>query len=59
MLAEIFMARLEAAARLQQETNLLSSSPFVRCTPNNQFRFKDRMARPANHLREAGNEGVS
>jgi len=29
MLAEIFMVRLEGAARFQQETALLSSSPFV------------------------------
>ena len=44
MLAEIFMVRLEAAARLQQETALVSSSPFIPFTPNNQFLFKDRAA---------------
>jgi len=37
MLAEIFMVRLEAAARLQQEKVLVSSSPFIPCTPNHQF----------------------
>jgi hypothetical protein len=37
MLAEIFMVRLEAAARLQQETALVSSSPFIPFPPNNQF----------------------
>ena len=47
MLAEIFMARMEAAVRLQQETASLSSSPFIPFTPNNQFLFKDKTARPA------------
>ena len=59
MLAEIFMVRLEAAARLQQETASLSSSPFVPFTSNNQFLFKDRTARPADRPREAGNGEVS
>ena len=59
MLAEIFMVRLEAAAQLQQETALLSSSPFVPFTPNNQFRFKGRTTSPADRPREAGNGEVS
>jgi hypothetical protein len=42
MLAEIFIVRLEAAARLQQETALVSSSPFIPFTPDNQFLFKDK-----------------
>ena len=58
MLAEIFMVRLEAAARLQHQTVLLSSSSFVPFIPNNQFLFKDRTARPADRPREAGNGEV-
>ena len=58
MLAEIFMVRLEAAARLQQET-ALSSSPFIPFTPNNQFLFKDRAARPDDRRQETGNGEVS
>jgi hypothetical protein len=59
MLAEIFMVRLEAAARLRQETASLSSSPFIPFTPNNQFLFKDRAARLADRHWEAGNGEVS
>ena len=59
MLAEIFIVRLEAAARLQEQTATLSSSPFVPFTPNNQFLFKDRTACPADRPREAGNGQVS
>ena len=59
MLAEIFIVRLEAAARLQEQTASLSSSPFVPFTPSNQFVFKDRTARPADRPREAGHEQVS
>jgi hypothetical protein len=51
MLAEIFMLRFEAAARLQQETAFVSSSPFIPFTPNNQFLFKDRAARPDDRRR--------
>ena len=46
MLAEIFMVRLEAAARLQQEPASLSSSSFVPFTANKHFLFKDRGAGP-------------
>ena len=42
MLGEIFMVRLEAAARLQLDTALLTSSSFVPFTPNNQFLFKEQ-----------------
>jgi hypothetical protein len=59
MLAEIFIVRLEAAARLQQETASLSRSPFIPFTPNKQFLFKDRIARPAERPRETGNGQVS
>ena len=59
MLAEIFMVRLEAAALLQQETALVSSSPFIPFTPNNQFLFKDRAARPDDRRQETGNGEVS
>jgi hypothetical protein len=59
MLAEIFMVRSEAAARLQQETALLSSSTFTPFTPNNQFLFKDRAAFPDDPRWETGNEEVS
>ena len=59
MLAEIFMVRLEAAARLQEQTASLSSSRFVPFTLSNQFLFKDRTARPADRNREAGNGEVS
>ena len=53
------MVRLEAAARLQQETASRSSSPFIPFTPNNHLLFKDRTARPADRSREAGNEQIS
>ena len=57
MLAEIFMVRLEAAARLQEQTATLSGSPFVPFTPNNQFLFKTgRLVLPP---REVGNGEVS
>ena len=59
MLAEIFMVPLEAAARLQEQTTSQSSSPFTPFTPNNQFLFKDRTARPVDRNREAGNGEVS
>ena len=59
MLAEIFMVRLEAAARLQEQTATLSGSPFVPFTPNNQFLFIDRTARPTDRPREVGNGEVS
>ena len=54
MLAEIFMARMEAAVRLQEQTASLSSSPFV---PSNQFLFKDNTARPVDRSRREGGNG--
>jgi hypothetical protein len=59
MLAEIFIVRLEAAARLREQTASLSSSVFVPFTPNNQFAFKEKTACPAHRPREAENERVS
>jgi hypothetical protein len=59
MLAEIFMVQLEAAARLQEQTAPLSGSRFVPFTPSDQFVFKDRAVRPADGIREAGNEQIS
>ena len=59
MLVEIFMVRLEAAARLQEQRASLSSSPFVPFAPSNQFLFKDSTACPADRSREVGNGEVS
>ena len=60
MLAEIFMARMEAAVRLQEQAASLSSSPFVPFVPSNQFLFKDNTAHPVDRSRrEGGNEQVS
>jgi hypothetical protein len=59
MLAEIFMVRLEAATRLQEQTASLSGGRFVPFAPSNQFVFKDRTARPADPPREAGHGQVS
>ena len=59
MLAETFMVRLEAAARLQEQTATLSGSPFVPFTPNNQFLCKTgRLVLPTDP-REVGNGEVS
>jgi hypothetical protein len=41
MLAEIFMVRLEAAARALKETVPSSTSRFIPLTPNSQFSFKE------------------
>jgi hypothetical protein len=46
MLAQILMVRLEAAARLQEQTASLSSSRLVPLAPSNQFLFSDNTARP-------------
>jgi hypothetical protein len=59
MLAEIFMLRIEAAARLQEQTASLSSSPFVPFTDIQQFEFKDRTVRADDRRRETGNREVS
>ena len=59
MLVEIFMVRLEAAARLQEQRASLSSSPFVPFVPSKQFLFKDNTACPVDRSREVGNGEVS
>jgi hypothetical protein len=59
MPAEIFMVRLEAAARLQEKTASLSSSPFVPFAPSNQFLFKDNTARAVDSSRREGGMGKS
>ena len=41
MLAEIFMVRLEAAARALKKTLPSSTSRFVSFTPNSQCTFKE------------------
>jgi hypothetical protein len=41
MLAEIFMVRLEAAARALEETVPSTTSQFVSFTPKSQFPFKE------------------
>ena len=41
MLAEIFMVRLEAAARALKDTARPSNSHFVGVTPHTQLRFKE------------------
>ena len=57
MLAEIFMARMEAAVRLQEQTASLSSSPFVPFVPSSQFLFKDNTARRVDRSRREGGNG--
>ena len=56
MLAEIFMVRLEAVARVPQEATCVSSSPFVPFVRDGQFRFKDRKAGPVNDTSDATHE---
>jgi len=55
MLAEIFMVRLEAAARALQETARSSNSRFVAFNPHAQITFKESRDR----LPEAVNETSS
>ena len=52
MLAEIFMVRLEAAARASKETVPSSTSRFVPFTPNSQSKFKESLERPFEEVRE-------
>ena len=52
MLAEIFMVRLEATARVSQETPPPSNSRFVPFIGNSQFRFKDSGDRLVEAVRE-------
>jgi hypothetical protein len=53
MLAEIFMVRLEAAARALKETVPSSTSRFIPFNPNSQFTFKQSPERPSEAVREA------
>ena len=52
MLAEIFIVRLEATARVSQEMLPPSNSPFVPFTASSQVRFKDDMDRLVETVRE-------
>ena len=52
MLAEIFMMRLETAARGLKETVPSSASRFIPFNPNRQFAFKQRPDRPLEAVRE-------
>ncbi len=52
MLAEIFMVRLEAAARALKETVPSSTSRFVSFIPNSQFTFKESRDRLSEAVRE-------
>jgi len=47
MLAEIFIIRLEAAARALREPLPSSTSRFVPFNPSAQFTFEDKSHRPA------------
>ena len=52
MLAEIFMMRLEAAARALKETVPSSTSRFIPLNPNSQFTFKQSPDRPLDAVHE-------
>jgi hypothetical protein len=52
MLAEIFMVRLEAAARALKETVPSSTSRFTPFAPNSQVTFKQSQDRPLEPVRE-------
>ena len=52
MLAEIFMTRLEAAARALQKPPPSSTSPFVPFNPEPKFTFKETSHRHAEAVRE-------
>ncbi len=52
MLAEIFMVRLEVAARALKEAVPSSTSRFIPLAPNNQFTFKPSPDRPLEAVRE-------
>jgi hypothetical protein len=47
MLAEIFMVRLETAARELRDTVQSRTSPFVSFNPNSQVSFKEHRLRRA------------
>ena len=52
MLAEIFMVRLEAAARALKDTARPSNPHFVGVTPNTQLGFKESRDRAPEDGRE-------
>ena len=52
MLAEIFMVRLEAAARVSQEKAAQSNSRFVPFADSSKFIFKDSREQVVEPLRE-------
>ena len=52
MLAEIFIVRLEAAARALQETPVSSNSRFVAFGSHSQFTFKESRDRLSEAVRE-------
>ena len=52
MLAEIFMVRLEAAARVPEEMAPSSNTRFVPFTPNTQLTFKHSRDRLAEDVQE-------
>jgi hypothetical protein len=52
MLAEIFMVRLEAAARALRETVPSSTSRFICFNPNSQFTVKQSPDSPLEAVRE-------
>jgi hypothetical protein len=52
MLAEIFMVRLEAAARASEEKAALRNSRFVTFADRSQFVFKDSREQVVEPLRE-------
>jgi hypothetical protein len=45
MQADVFILRLETAARVLKEAASSNNARFVPFTPNSQFTFEDRMAR--------------
>jgi hypothetical protein len=55
LLAEIFILRLEAAARVPKEAAsfISNNAPFVPFTQNSQFTFKDGTALVGDRLEEA------
>ena len=56
MLAEIFMVRLEATARLADQTPPPRNSRFMPFVKGNESTFKNHTARPAHRPAEAAKE---
>ena len=57
MLAEIFMVKLEAAARVSSETAPVSDGRFVPFTRSTQVTFKERRDPPVEAAREKASTG--